>query len=977
MFCRFITALAVLITGAAAAAQNTTTISSDRLEVDVSLDAPRILEYRLKQTGGRILGSVGQGTPSVVVSQRGGQRRAIAWSELTPTVTRTASAVVFSCTARIGQTVAATFDYAIRVAGNTVTIEMQNVREAEGHDLDEWLFARDPLIRVSADLSGARACAGDLGAAGIIAPAGQRLGGAARGGARGGEAVEQFHFGLVYTDAAAAGIYSNSLYRQGQKPVHVLVGDNWTGIFANNHRYSYKDENYEPFRCQIGIMPDVNGDGVIDWKDAAIFIHDVFPKRVKLRQDSIKYMHNHGMDFFDAPENVYRKICNMADGHIQMVLLSGWNGWGWDSEYPTWNQPGEEYGGREGLYHLHNNAHKYRAYTSMIHNFDDAYKNTRGWDESIIARRADGSLWNATWWSGGPSFIIGPYRFYKTGKMKETIDGLIAQGLERQIFSDVFTILPWRSDEDPVNGADAETNLVLGKFKLLDYLAEHDIYMNSEGFNYEMLGRYIGAHNGYNPGFSRDENRPPLANFICQGILAKKYFSPGDEGRFRGADTEVPTPFSPDNLYRWSMLISFYGEKPMRDFRVVPEGYFARYGDDVEVLWRQQTAGDRGRGGRGGGGADAGQAQVQLTAVARGGRGAGGGGVEVRFQGNMIADGRSVLLPKPDLGQRQWDVLRAFSSTGQTMRYPKPKNWTDMNQLTVMAMSYDHPPQIISRVNTFISGPSDIVPIQTATTERSMEIRRGPDAQRWVSVAFEGNELVIDIPRDQPIKLVYGLDLVPMEQVFIPLPPRNPITYPLEEVVERIGGSERPAWVRLKTRRNIELEPGVVLAVGASAVWPTREEATQHAANIVAKKMAWHVRQAYVNRAREAEKQVGATTDSLGYDNWQLGYDGAMALFTPERINARPGVQWYWERVRAGPERQEGWKAFVCVPCRGADAQQVFIESIKIRLSECQRQLERNPTGQQRARLELNVKVYERLLEAEAKRAPAALRFQV
>jgi hypothetical protein len=60
--------------------------------------------------------------------------------------------------------------------------------------------------------------------------------------------------------------------------------------------------------------------------------------------------------------------------------------------YPTWNRPGEEYGGREGLYKLHAGSHKHRAYTSMIHNFDDAYKNTRAWDDGIIARHGDGSL---------------------------------------------------------------------------------------------------------------------------------------------------------------------------------------------------------------------------------------------------------------------------------------------------------------------------------------------------------------------------------------------------------------------------------------------------------------------------------------------------------------------------------------------------------------------------------------------------------
>ena len=105
---------------------------------------------------------MGTGSPSVVVSARGGQRQTIPWAQLSPKVSRTDSAVVFACTARINQTIAATFDYAIRVKENVVTIEMENIKETAGYDLNEFLFPADPLVRVSMDLPGASVCAGDL-----------------------------------------------------------------------------------------------------------------------------------------------------------------------------------------------------------------------------------------------------------------------------------------------------------------------------------------------------------------------------------------------------------------------------------------------------------------------------------------------------------------------------------------------------------------------------------------------------------------------------------------------------------------------------------------------------------------------------------------------------------------------------------------------------------------------------------------------
>jgi hypothetical protein len=620
-------------------------------------------------------------------------------------------------------------------------------------------------------------------------------------------------------------------------------------------------------------------------------------------------MLNHGVDFASAPESVLRKICNISDGHKQMVLLSGWNGWGWDSEYPTWNQPGEEFGGREGLYVLHENAHKYRADTSMIHNFDDAYQRTRMWDENIISRNSDGSLIRGTWWSGGPSYIVSAYRLWKTGKAKETIDGLIAQGLEHQIFSDVFTILPYRGDAGPDGAGDEETNLVLGKFKILDYLAQHDIYMNSEGFNYEMLGRYIGAHNGYQAGFSRDPNRPPLAFFICHGLLAKKFWGAGsDEGRFRGADTEVETPFKVSQVYRWAMLLQFYGAESMRDFRVTEEGYYAKYGQDAEVVWNRKK------------------------------------GVTVSLGGRKIADGKSVLLPKPELGTGMWDVLRAYTDATEPMRYPRPAHWRDPNELTVMELTYDNPPRPVANEGL---------------------------------VQFAADQLVLSIPSGRPYKLVYGRSRVEQETQFEPLPSRQPLTYPLDRVLERQGGAERPEWIRLKTRRQMTLPQGVTLCVGCSAVWPTKEQATEHAAAIVSKKIGWFVRQNYVNRSREYERKCDADTGRLGYDNWNLGYEAAVALYTREQVQANPGAKWYWEKVQAGPHREVGWKAFVALPFTPADGQAVYLQAAKDRLQQCREQLQRDPAGQRRRQLELNIRVYEMLLNEEPSKRPMTVKFQV
>jgi hypothetical protein len=49
----------------------------------------------------------------------------------------------------------------------------------------------------------------------------------------------------------------------------------------------------------------------------------------------------------------------------------------------------------------------------------------------------------------------------------------------------------------------------------------------------------------------------------------------------------------------------------------------------------------------------------------------------------------------------------------------------------------------------------------------------------------------------------------------------------------------------------------------------------------------------------------------------------------------------------------------------------------KMRLAECQDQLKKKPSPGQRTRLVLSIKVYDRILETEAKRNPIPLKLQV
>ena len=902
-----------LLAFTAAASAAPLTLRSAALTVTVDGDVPRILNYRHELAGGDILGSLGRGAPSVQVRRNADGRTAtVEWSALMPKMESSLSTITWHCAAQMDGVTAATFDWVISVSGEAVEIATMNIVETKGYDIVAFRFPADPIIRVTGEQPGARAGICNLNNPGVWLPAGESLADRLPVG-RNQPPVQKdptkpvpCEFALVTTDRVAAGIYANHV----SAPYLALAADGGTGVWLADFRYSFKNENYEPFYCKIGIVADRNGDGKVDWQDACIAIHSFIPKRVNLRTDAVKYMANHGMNFAEFSSRL-RELCYLLDGYQQICLLSGWNGWGWDSEYPSYDFPGEEYGGREGLYKLHNEARRYNVYTSMIHNFDDAYKDSKDWDPAIIAVRENGALWDATWWSGGPSFIISPYKFWKTGAAQRTIDTLIEQGVERQIFSDVFNIIPYRPSYDKGDESDALDSLVLGKLKILDYFRQRDIYMNSEGFCYEMLGRVIGGHNGFNPGISDDPTRPPISLFISKGLMTRKFWSvrnpdprASDEGRFCGGDTEIlPGPTVTINLdacYTYAMLIGYYGEKPMTRFSAEGQRYTARYGDDVDVVWERGT------------------------------------GVWVYLNGRMIANPSSVLLPKPG----RPNVFRAYSLTGEPTAYPKPSHWTDFGKLVVMRLTAQAPPQVVQTGNL---------------------------------VKFDGDRLVLNLPKGVPHKLVYGPELIGQEQTHPSLPPKF-LLYPLDEVIQRQGGEQRPAWV-LRSQRKA-LEPNASqqrLGVGCSATWPTLEDARRHAASIVARKIAWFVRRSYVWRSRGYEQAEGFknTYQDMGYDNWYLGHDAATRLYTLEAIDQRPGTQWYAEQVRHGHDRSVMWKAFVATPITAKDMHDVYVEALKLRLAECREQLAAGRGNRQM--LERNIRVYERALSEEPAREPIPL----
>jgi len=625
----------------AAVAAEPADLENEVLKVRVDADVPRVLWYRHEATGGEILGSLGRGEPEVVLLASDGSRRSFPWGNVKRKVEKRKSAMIFRCSVGGDDGKAVPFEWRIELNKNEVVTRIVPGKGEAGWRFDRLRFADDPVIRVTSDMRGAKICGGWLGRSSYGSSGAYFLKTAGSGTVAKGDRGAALDLGMVMTDKVVAAIYNNVLL----EPLRFFNGELGAAIWSGEFRCAVKTIDLAPFESRVALLTDYSGDGAVDWKDGAAWIRDRLPGGIPLHQEYTRY--NNGEDFEKFIPTV-RRIFYITDGRPQICLHAAWQYWGWDSEYPAYMEPNDELGGREGLYKLMQAVRPYGCVVTLIHNFDDAYLDSPAWDPDIICRRPDGSLWDATWWTGGKSYIISQYKHVKKGTVFDCINGLVAQGLEKQILSDVMSAVPKRESYDKDDPHDGLENLVLGKYRIIEELRKRDIYMNSETVTYPFVGKIMGAHS-MPLGISDNPEEVPLGPFVLHGKMSYQVWDWGPQSLLAGTDNECG--FELDQLYLWSMVLERYATKPMTDYQRGGGVFRTRFGRDTYVEW------------------DKNKREIRVV-----------------VDGRLIHDGNSSLFPKKTPG-----VFLAYTRTGKPMVYSKPKRWTDEKELLVLEITDQGP----------------------------------------------------------------------------------------------------------------------------------------------------------------------------------------------------------------------------------------------------------------------------------------------
>jgi len=252
----------------------------------------------------------------------------------------------------------------------------------------------------------------------------------------------------------------------------------------------------QPSVCHLDFFP-VTGEWKQAWLVGAKHIREQLPSKRTTMYDDV-YTYGIRLDepswpqpatTFAQCEEIIREVAELIGNTPQIVHLWGWQFKGKDTGYPAVNEVDSRIGGYEGMMHLIEAAKKYNARVTLSDNYDDGYRSSPSWNEDIVARRPDGELYNSRSWTGEKSYILGLAKYVRHGALDRVAYTCKQYKLPGTTHIDVLTYYAVRNDWDRQHPASGYTNLLEGKYKILDAFHKEGIDVSSEAPRYPFMGK--------------------------------------------------------------------------------------------------------------------------------------------------------------------------------------------------------------------------------------------------------------------------------------------------------------------------------------------------------------------------------------------------------------------------------------------------------------------------------------------------------
>jgi hypothetical protein len=251
----------------------------------------------------------------------------------------------------------------------------------------------------------------------------------------------------------------------------------------------------QPSSCRLDFFP-VSGEPAKAWITAGRTVRNRMPAIPNtFYNDKFVYGIRCDQPNFSEPSATFEqcrqligRIAALTDNSPQIVHLWGWQFRGKDTGYPAVNVVDARIGGHDAMMKLMKEGEALNATVTLSDNYDDAYRSSPAWNPEYIARRPDGQLWESRAWTGERSYILGLAK-YMSGPGPDRIRYTCERyKLKHTTHLDVLSYYSIRNDWDRQHPASGISNLVDGRYKVLQGFAAHGVDVSSEALRYPMIG---------------------------------------------------------------------------------------------------------------------------------------------------------------------------------------------------------------------------------------------------------------------------------------------------------------------------------------------------------------------------------------------------------------------------------------------------------------------------------------------------------
>lgn len=249
--------------------------------------------------------------------------------------------------------------------------------------------------------------------------------------------------------------------------------------------------------CRLDFIGAPAGGQSLNWLDAAKLVRSRMPA-IPTRYYDNKFVYGIHCDepkwekpgaTFEECQKLIRDVATLTGSAPQVVHLWGWQYRGKDTGYPAVAEVNQRIGGYEGLMRLMTEARDFNCNVTFSDNYDDAYRSSPAWDENIIARRPDGGLWKSRNWTGEDSYVVGLAKYMQGPGVQRIRQTCERYKLRETTHVDVLSYYPIRNDWDHAHPASGIKNLHEGRYKVLAEFAKYNVDVSSEALRYAFTGK--------------------------------------------------------------------------------------------------------------------------------------------------------------------------------------------------------------------------------------------------------------------------------------------------------------------------------------------------------------------------------------------------------------------------------------------------------------------------------------------------------